>query len=263
MLQFIKKLTGANVFPVLCYLLAVYFLYAFGALVGVPPSKPLDGTSGSYLALALFLFMLPEAKKLKFGQLFEYEARVKEIKEDVKQFKDETRATIAAYTTLVSAISNTVNQTINVNLPGRGEATQAKEDLDSTLKTKTEKSKIEDQIEQFLASEGNDLSYALAKLRMHLEIELRRILKKRQTASLTSYENSKFLSARSLFLQFVQQYPNYEGIEGSFDYVLKICNAAIHGQYIPDNYAHEALSMGFRMLEELKTINKIVDDTDE
>lgn len=84
MCQFISKLSGANVFPVLCYLLAAYFLYAFCSVVGVPPSKPLDGTSGSYMALALFLFMLPEAKKLKFGQLFEYEARVKEIKEEVK-----------------------------------------------------------------------------------------------------------------------------------------------------------------------------------
>ena len=182
MCQFITKLSGANVFPVLCYLLAVYFLYAFCAVVGVPPSKPLDGTSGSYLALALFLFMLPEAKNLKFGQLFEYEARVKEIKEEVKQFKDETRSTLTAYTTLVSAISNTVSQTINVNLPGRSEATQAREDLDSTLKTKTEKSKIEEDVEQFLASEGNDLNYALAKLRMQLERELRRILDKRTFA---------------------------------------------------------------------------------
>lgn len=255
MRQFISKLSGANVFPVLCYLLAAYFLYAFCAVVGVPPSKPLDGTSGSYMALALFLFMLPEAKKLKFGQLFEYEARVKEIKEEVKQFKDETRSTLAAYTTLVSAISNTVSQTINVNLPGREEATQANEDLDSTLKTKTEKSKIEEEIEMFLASEGNDLNYALAKLRMQLEKELRRILDKNPKASLTSNENTKFFSARSLFLQFVRQYPNYEGIEGSFDYVLKVCNAAIHGQYIPEKYAHEALSMGFRMLAELKSIN--------
>lgn len=255
MREFISKLSGANVFPTLCYLLAAYFLYAFCVLIGVPPSKPLDGTSGSYLALALFLFMLPEAKKLKFGQLFEYEARVKEIKEEVKHFKDETRSTLAAYTTLVSAISNTVSQTINVNLPGRNEATQAKEDLDTTLKTKAGKSEIEEEIEQFLASEGNDLNYALAKLRMQLERELRRILDKHPKVSLTPSESTKFLSARSLFLQFVRQFPSYEGIEGSFDYVLKICNAAIHGQYIPESYAHEALSMGFRMLAELKSIN--------
>lgn len=255
MYQSIKNLLGANIFPILCYLFAAYFLFAFCSVVGVPPSKPLDTTSASYLALALFLFMLPEAKKLKFGKLFEYEARVKEIKEEVKQFKDETRTTLSAYTSLVSAISNTVSQTINVNLPGRGEVSQARENLDTTLKTKTEKSELEEEIEQFLASEGNDLNYALAKLRMQLEKELRRILDKRPVAALNSDSNTKFLSARSLFLHFVRRFPNYEGIEGSFDYVLKVCNAAIHGQYVPDNYAHEALSMGFRMLTELKSIN--------
>jgi hypothetical protein len=255
MCNFIKKLTETNVFPILCYLLAAYFFYAFCNVIGVPPNKPLDSSSGSYLALALFLFMLPEAKKLKFGQLFEYEARVKEIKEDVKQFKEETRSALTAYTNLVSAISNTVSQTINVNLPSRSETTQAKEDLDTTLKTNTKKPELEDQIEEFLASEGNDLNYALAKLRMQLEKELRRILDKESSSLLSPDRNIKFLSTRSLFLQFVKQHPDYQGIEGSFDYVLKICNAAIHGQFIPENYAHEALSMGFRMLTELKSIN--------
>ena len=255
MREFFKNIIGANVFPTLCYLLAAYFLYAFNIVVGIPPSKPLEATSASYLALALFLFMLPEAKKLKLGQLFEYEAKVKEVKEEVKQFKEETRATLSAYTSLISAISNTVNQTVNVNLPGREEVTQAKEDLDTTLKTKTTKSEIEEDVERFIASEGNDLNYALAKLRMQFEKELRRILKKRTDLPLSPERDTQFLSARSLFLQFIRQYPTYEGIENSFDYVLKVCNAAIHGQYISDKYAHEALSMGFRMLTELKSIN--------
>ncbi|MBI5557697.1 MAG: hypothetical protein HY885_08675 [Deltaproteobacteria bacterium] len=255
MLQFLKKLAGVNVFPMLCYLLAAYFLYAFCLVVGVPPSKPLSATSGSYLALALFLFMLPESKKLKLGRLFEYEARVKEIKEEVKQFKDETRTTLAAYTNLVSAISNTVSQTINVNLPSRAEASQANEELDTTLKTKTAQTEIEEQIENFLVSEGNDLNYALAKLRMQLEKELRRILGKRLGTVSHIGEGTRFLSARSLFLQFIRQHPDYEGISSSFDYILKVCNAAIHGQYVSEGYAHEALTMGFRMLAELKNIN--------
>lgn len=251
----LKTLTGANVFPTLCYVLAAYFFYAFSEVVGIPPTKALDSASGSYLALALFLFMLPEAKKLKLGQLFEYEARVKEIKEEVKQFKEETRTTLAAYTSLISAISNTVNQTVNVNLPGPGEASRAREDLDTTLKTKKEKTKIEGEIERFLASEDNDLHYALAKLRMQLEKELRRILGKRTETLYPVEENMKFLSTRSLFSEFSRKYPNYQAIQSSFDYVLKVCNAAIHGQYVPEGYAHEALSMGFRMLEELKSIN--------
>ena len=40
----------------------------------------------------------------------------------------------------------------------------------------------------------------------------------------------------------------------SFDYVLKVCNAAIHGQNVSDGYAQKALQMGFRILDELKKI---------
>lgn len=255
MINFLKNAVTVNVFPALCYLLAAYFLYAFSLVVGMPPSKPLDATSGSYLALALFMFMLPEAKKLKLGQLFEYEAQVKEIKEDVKQFKEETRSTLAAYTTLVSTISNAVSQTVNVNLPGLAEANEAKQELEATLRTKPERSEIEEKIELFLKAEDSDLNYALAGLRMQLEKELRRILGKRTETTFPAEENLKFLSARSLFSQFVTRYPAYRGMGSSFDYVLKICNAAIHGQFIPEGYAHEALSMGFKMLTELKSIN--------
>ena len=257
MSQFLKNLFVVNVFPTLCYLLAAYFFFAFCVVIGVPPAKPLDATSGSYLALALFLFMLPEAKKLKFGNLFEFEARVKEIKDEVKHFKEETRVTLSTYTSLVSAISNTMNQTINVNLPGREEALRAREELDSTLKTKPEQIQLEQEIEQFLESEANDPNYALAKLRMQLEKELRRILGKRKETIYPMEENVKFLSTRSLFSQFTKKFPDYQSIGISFDYVLKVCNAAIHGQYIPEGSAHEALSLGFRMLEELRNIKPL------
>jgi hypothetical protein len=256
MLKFLRSLGTANVFPVLCYLLAAYFLYAFALTVGVPPSRSLDATSASYLALALFLFMLPEAKKVKLGKLFEYEARIKEIKEDVSQFKADTRATLSAYTSLVSAISNAANQTVNVHLPGQGEASEARKDLDTALKTRQERGAIEEQIDQFLKSEDNDLNYALAKLRMRMEKELRRILGMKTDASLPLGGNAKFLSARSLIAQFADKYPTYEGILKSFDYVLRVCNAAIHGQIIPEEYAHEALFMGIKILNELKGINK-------
>lgn len=181
--------------------------------------------------------------------------RSKKYKEDVKQFKEETRATLATYTTLVSTISNAVNQTVNVNLPGRAEANEAKQELETTLKTKPERSEIEEKIDLFLEAEDSDLNYALARLRMQLEKELRRILGKRTETTFPAEENLKFLSARSLFSQFIGKYPNYRGMGSSFDYVLKICNAAIHGQFIPEGYAHEALSMGFRMLTELRSIN--------
>lgn len=255
MLSLLQRISAANVFPTICYLLAAYFLYAFCVVVGVPPSKPLDATSGSYLALALFMFMLPEAKKLKLGQLFEYEAKVKEIKQEVREFKDETRSTLSAYTALVSAISNTMNQTINVHLPGQAAVDQAKQDLRAVLKTPNAESCVEGKVEAFVASAGGDFNYALAKLRMQLERELRRILSKRVVTANPDDPNIKFLSARSLFNQFTQALPGYERIRNSFDYVLKVCNAGIHGQVIPDGHAQEALYMGIQMLEELTGID--------
>src|SRR5579871_474336 len=204
MWQSIKQLAAANVFPTICYLLAAYFLYAFCRVVGVPPDKPIDASSGSYLALALFLFMLPEAKKLKLGQLFEYEARVKEIKQDVRDFKEETRSTLSAYTSLVSAISNTVNQTINVHLPGQEVVNQAKDDLKHALTTPIEGKPVEDEVDAILEAAGGDTHYALAKLRMQLERELRRTLKKRATVRSPEGGEIRYLSTRSLFNQFIQ-----------------------------------------------------------
>lgn len=252
----VKTILTVNVFPVICYVIAAFFVYAFFLRVGVPPVNDLDATAGTYLALFLFMFMLPEAKRLKLGQLFEYEAKVKEMREDVKQFKEETRAALSVYTSLVSAISNTVSQSITVNLPGRAEAAEAREDLDATLKHQPQKSELDGQIEAFLEAEANDLSYALAKLRMQLERELRRVLGKRQDLAPTPDHEPRFLSARSLFTQFSRLYPQYEGLSKSFDYVLRICNAAIHGQFVPQGSAHEALSMGLSILSELRGIER-------
>ena len=80
------------------------------------------------------------------------------------------------------------------------------------LKTKSEQTRLEQEIERFLESEVNDLNYALAKLRMQLEKELRRILGKRMETIYPVEENIKFLSIRSLFSQFTNKYSDYQAI---------------------------------------------------
>lgn len=247
----IGKFLSANVFPIICYLLAAYFMWGFCIAVEIPPTKPLNATSGGYLALALFLFILPEAKKLKLGQLFEYEAKVKEIKQEVKEFKEETRAALTSYATLVSTISNTVGQNVTVNIPGAVEAAKAEKELEETLKDKSSPEVQQDIVAQFLQEEENDLNLALAKLRMQLERELRRIQNKR--TDIISPQR-KFLSLRSLFKEFVQDHEDYAGLGKSLDYVISVCNAAIHGQMIPADSGHEALSLGLRMLSVLRTL---------
>ena len=156
---------------------------------------------------------------------------------------------------LINTVSNTISQSVNINLPSQNEIQEVKEELNSTIKSPTPEDQLEEEIEEFLATEGSDLNFALAKLRMKIERELRRILQKRLDTKEPNRMKGKFLSARSLFREFISQYPEYKGMYGSFDYILKVCNAAIHGQNISPGHAQEALQMGLKMLDELKSIN--------
>ena len=108
-------------------------------------------------------------------------------------------------------------------------------------------------IQGYLDMADSDLHYTLARLRMDLETELRRILGKRMVVDDPVAMQGKFRSATSLFRQLVQVVPRYTHMEGSFKYVLKVCNAALHGQRVPDDIAYEALDMGVLMLKELES----------
>jgi len=196
------------------------------------------------------------AKTLKIGNLLEYEAKVDEVKKEVKDFKEETRQILSMQNSLINTVSNTVSQNININVPGLKEAEEAKEKLNETISKPEHPEEIESEIDQFLASEGSDVHLALAKLRMEIERELRRIVGARTKAAEPSRMDGRFLSARSLFKKFTLEYPQYKGMFDSFDYIQKICNAAIHGQTISQGPAYEALYMGLRMLDELKLVQK-------
>ena len=250
----IKEWMCINILRLSSLAIAAYFFYVFHSIVGFPPEKELNSSSITYLIISIFFFLLPLAKKLKLGKLLEYEAKVNEIKNEVKEFKEETRQILSMQNTLINTVSNTLSQSININLPGYGEIEEAKEELDSTIKEPTPQDQLEAEIDNFLASEGSDLNFALAKLRMDIEKELRRILSKRIDMKDPTKMKGNFLSVRSLFREFTNEFPEYKGMYSSFDYILKICNAAIHGQNISQGHAHEALQMGFKMLDELKKL---------
>ncbi|MDD4275265.1 MAG: hypothetical protein PHG14_16260 [Desulfobacter postgatei] len=193
-------------------------------------------------------------KKISLWKILTFEKEIGKVQNEVKDFKTETREFLNVYSNMITAISNTVNQTINVHLPGKAEAEEAKQDLNSTIPENNGTSPIEDEIESFLVQSGNDLNFALARLRMELERNLREILGKRTKTADPSSMKSKFLSARQLFKEFTIQYPDYEGMHSSFDYILKVCNAAIHGQQVYDGHGHEALYMGTKMLKEFEKL---------
>lgn len=257
MWEWIKMEIRENLIFILLRVLSLYFFIVFHLNVGFPPSQKISSEALLYLSFSIFFFLIPLAKKISIGKFIEYEAKINEIKTDVKEFKEETREIIRVYNNIISTVSNTVKQSVTVNLPERDEVEQARDELDSTIEQKAEPAVIEGEIDYYLQAEGNDLNYALAKLRMDIERELRRILGKRLESEQPLNMRGKFLSARSLFREFSKKQPKYNNMYGSFDYMLKICNAAIHGQEIPHGHAHDALYMGIRMLDELKNIKEL------
>ena len=251
----IKEWLSKNIFRLLSFFLAGYFFFIFHRSVGFPPKWDLTTTTTTYLILSIFFLLLPYAKKIKIGDFMEFEAKVKEIKSEVKDFKEETRQIISLQNNLINTVSNTLNQNINITMPGPKEVEEAQKELSEIISEPEEFSASENRIGEFIESADSDINYALAKLRIELEQELRRILGKRSESKDISKMKGKFLTARSLFRMFISKYPKYEGMSNSFDYVLTICNAAIHGQKILEGYANDALYMGLRIIDELKKIN--------
>ena len=256
MTEIIKKILLFDVFPFICRLMAVILLLLALYSLDFPPNKDIGSTSLFFL-LSIFFLLLPIAKKISFAKIITFEREIDKVRNEVNEFKEETREFLGVYSNMITAISNTVNQTVNVHLPGEAEAKKAKEELESSLSSKESKlDTIEEEVENYLRQSGGDLNYALARLRMDIERNLREILGKRTNTSDPTAMKGKFMSARQLFKEFTRQYPQYKGMYSSFDYIIKVCNAAIHGQKIFDGHGYEALHMGIKMLKEFENIKQ-------
>lgn len=255
-MEFIKKVLFFDILPFICRFIAVGFLFLAVYEIGIPPKSSISSTSVTLLIISIFFLLVPIAKKISLGKLLTFEREINKVKEEVVEFKAETREFLNVYSNMITAISNTVSQTVNVHLPGRAEAQEAKEELNSTLKENNGTTDAVSDVEEYLNQSGGDMNFALARLRMDIERNLRELLGKRTITSDPNSIKGGFLSARQLFHAFSTEYPDYKGMHSSFDYIIKVCNAAIHGQQILEGHGYEALYMGLKMLNEFERINK-------
>ena len=248
----IDSFLKANYFSIFSRLIAVYFIWVFHKHVGFPPTELLTFTSTTYLALFIFFLVLPFAQRIKLGKLIEFEAKVEQVRSDIKEVRTETRELISTVSIVANTISNSINQSMVVNLPKTEEAQVAREELSEVLTQDPEPTVQAKEILDYIETGDSDVHYALVRLRADLERELRRVLDKHLESEYPSKMRGKFLSARSLFRRLVSVSPRYEKMQNSFHYLLRVCNAAVHGQRIPDDIAREAIDMGLRILRELE-----------
>lgn len=258
LMRYVRELNSflkENCLSILSLLVAFYFLIVFHLHAGFVPIAPLTVTSAIYLLLFLIFLVLPFAQRLKVGRLIDFEARVERTRAEIKEVRTETRDLISTVSAMVNAISATINQSVVVNLPGSKEAQEAREEMSNVLSHSSEPPTKEKEIYEYFGAGEFDVHYALARLRMDIERELRRILGKRLITDDPSRMRGKFLTARSLFQRLVTTAPRYKNMQSSFDYILNYCNAAIHGQRIPPGPAYEAIDMGLDLLRELENEN--------
>ena len=177
---------------------------------------------------------------------------MEQVQAEVKEVRTETRELLSTVSVLANAVSVNAHQNVVVNLPTVEDARAARDDLLSASTHSPEPDSQDRKFLEYLGAGDSDVHYALARLRMDLERELRRVLSKRLESGDPTNIRASFLSARSLFRQLASALPRYRHMQSSFNYLLEVCNGAIHGQRLPENIVHEALDMGLRVLRELE-----------
>ncbi len=249
----INSLLKTYFLSIVSRLIAIYFLWAFHIHVGFPPTGYLTYTAITYLALFVFFFALPLAKRLKLGKLVEFEAKVEQVRADIKEVRSETRELISTVSSVVNSISVSNTQSVVLAFPGIEAMKEAGKLLSIAVPESADLTRKEkDSIAEFLDEDSLDMNYALAHLRMDLERELRRITGNQADFHTILGQRGKFRSTPAMFHQLASSIPLYRDMKKSFEYVLQVCNAAIHGQQVPDNVAREAIDLGFRILRVLK-----------
>lgn len=233
------------------WVLSAYFFVVFHVNLGFPPESGLHEGDLIYLGLFIFFFLIPIAHSVRLGSFLEYTAKVAEMKQDVKEFKEEIRNTVTVQSSLLSSVSQSVNHSVNVTLPSLSTAHEADEKLARTIHSASGQESRDAEME-YIEQVGGDINLALMRLRKELEVELRRILN--VTTSFVVPRTKKFYSIGTLWNMFLAGNKDLKGIESAFFYVLDICNAAAHGQEVPEEHAEEALAMGLKIRDRLKHI---------
>lgn len=236
----------------ICVIDSIYLLCLFHSTVNLATPTNIPPMHYIILFLGALIPLVPFVQRLRVGKLIELERDIQNTKSEVKDFKNEVRQMISVVNTSINSISNLTNTT-NLNFNFTDLLRQAKEELAHKPSPKLiEVQRIKDELQL----EDENTIMTLARTRIKLEYLLRKILGRQTSIPIEKQtEKIKFMTAEKLYKLFLQQYTEYDYLRNSFDYVLKICNAAMHGQIILDAQAEEALNLGARLISTLTELN--------
>lgn len=207
-----------------------------------------------YLLISgIFLFFIPFFNKIKIGKVLELERELNDTKEKLSDFKQNVQQSLTLLNTSVTTLS-TINNQIQINIPGIGDIKSAIENLSNKSNENIEESLKETKDELILDNEGNIL--ALTKARVQIEYLLKNILQNKYKL-MQSDKDIRYLTLLQLIKEFIDEFPEYRYLEKSLHYSRKIGNAAAHAQRIPEGQSYEAIELNSRLISTLKYISEI------
>ena len=149
-----------------------------------------------------------------------------------RSLRRKTRNSFALLSNAVTTTSN-ISNTVTVSFPGVTELTAAKEGVQAVEQSEGISLDARRVKEELLFLDDESKILPLARVRIRIEQLIRQILQKRLKTSNLRNKEIKFLSARRLFQRILEEYPQYQSLALAFDYVIQVCNAAVHGQKVP------------------------------
>jgi len=89
------------------WVLGLYLLWAYIHAAGCPPAPPTSAADLFLPLLVVFLLYAPFASKISIGKLLSIERELKRTRDDVENFKSDTRQHVATLTSVATAARST------------------------------------------------------------------------------------------------------------------------------------------------------------
>lgn len=241
------------------WLVAAYFGVGFVAKAGFPPKSDLLMADAFFVALFLFFLFLPFFNKIKLGSWLELEREVKEAKkeataakEELREFKTEVRNSFSVVSTQLNSQHQQTHVVVNNSAPEPATLREQQQKIEAAFQTPQLEARAQKYAVEAEAQEDEDVAYVLAKVRIDIERLLRTILGRRVQMISSGTNLIRMAGLRQLFDELIKTDSQYRSLYESFNYVNRVCNAAIHGQIVSKEQAAEALKLGALIIDVLK-----------
>lgn len=237
------------VLSVFSWVVAAYFGAGFVVNAGFPPKRELLMGDAFFVGIFLLFLFLPFFNKIKIGSWLELERELQQTKKELTDFKNEVRNTVS----VVSTTLNNQRMTTQVNFNTAPDPSKLREEQEKVnVKLDAgDRSTVEKYEKVTRAQQENDIPLMLAKVRMDIERLLRKIVGARLMVASSVSDSIRLASTRQLFQRLIDSDDSYEYLRRPFEYVNRVCNAAIHAQTVSDEQADEALRLGAQIIEVL------------